>query len=97
MSWHYYFPLFLYGTEKYVWWQRDLAHNVFGPTVFGGADKVLKKIGGGQFLTEFGICLPDSSRPDYWGMASPGATVTPATSGCFGTQREALSSPQWTS
>ena len=43
MSWHYYFPLFLYGTEKYVWWQRDLAHNVFGPTVFGGADKELKK------------------------------------------------------
>ena len=65
MSWHY-FPLFLYGTEKYVWWQRDLAHNVFGPTVFGGAGKELKKIGGGQFLTEFGICLPDSSRPDYW-------------------------------
>ena len=28
---------------------------------------MLKKIGGGQFLTEFGICLPDSSRPDYWG------------------------------
>ena len=67
MSWHYYFPLFLYDTEKYVWWQRDLAHNVFGPTVFGGADKELKKIGGGQFLTEFGICLPGSSRPDYWG------------------------------
>ena len=37
MSWHYYFPLFLYGTEEYVWWQRELAHRLFGPGVFGGA------------------------------------------------------------
>ena len=37
MSWHYYFPLFLYGTEEYVWWQRELAHRLFGPSVFGGA------------------------------------------------------------
>ena len=34
---HYYFPLFLYETKEYVWWQRDLAHRVFGPSVFSGA------------------------------------------------------------
>ena len=67
MSWHYYFPLFLYGMEDYVWLQKDLAHRVFGPSVFGGSNKEIKKLGGGQFLTEFGICVPDASKPEHWG------------------------------
>ena len=25
------------------------------------------RLGGGQFLTEFGICVPDTSKPEYWG------------------------------
>ena len=29
--------------------------------------KELDTLGGGNFLTEFGICVPDSSRPDHWG------------------------------
>ena len=43
------------------------AHSAFGPRVFDGSHQDVKKIGGGQFLTEFGICVPDSSRPEYWG------------------------------
>ena len=64
---HYYFPLFLYDTKEYVWWQKDLAHRVFGPAVFSGAGQEVTRLGGGQFLTEFGICVPSSARPDYWG------------------------------
>eukprot|EP00090_Calanus_glacialis_P047637 TRINITY_DN9987_c0_g1_i4.p1 TRINITY_DN9987_c0_g1~~TRINITY_DN9987_c0_g1_i4.p1 ORF type:complete len:610 (-),score=147.15 TRINITY_DN9987_c0_g1_i4:118-1947(-) len=67
MSWHYYFPLLVYETQEYPWWQRQIAHKMFGPTVFNGAKKEVEKLGGGKFLTEFGICVPDSSRPDYWG------------------------------
>ena len=37
---------------RYVWWQRELAHNVFGPTVFGGAEAELKRLGGGQVRHE---------------------------------------------
>ena len=64
---HYYFPLLVYETQEYPWWQRQLAHKVFGPHVFSGARKEIEKLGGGQFLTEFGICVPDSDRPNYWG------------------------------
>ena len=64
---HYYFPLLVYETQEYPWWQRQIAHNMFGPTVFNGAKKEVENLGGGKFLTEFGICVPDSSRPDYWG------------------------------
>ena len=67
MARHYYFPLFLYETKEYVWWQRDLAHRVFGPSVFAGAAEEISRLGGGQFLTEWGIAVPDSSRPEYWG------------------------------
>ena len=67
LSRHYYFPLFLYDTKEYVWWQRDLAHRVFGPAVFAGARQEIERLGGGQFLTEFGICVPSSARPESWG------------------------------
>ena len=40
---------------------------MFGPSVFSGADQEISRLGGGQFLTEWGIAVPDSSRPDYWG------------------------------
>ena len=34
---HYYFPLFLFENTEYVWWQKYLAHSLFGPSVFSGA------------------------------------------------------------
>jgi hypothetical protein len=33
--------------------------------VFGGAKKEVKQLGGGQFLTEFGICIPDTDRLQF--------------------------------
>ena len=35
--------------------------------MFDGADQEISRLGGGQFLTEWGIAVPDASRPEYWG------------------------------
>ena len=34
MSWHYYFPLFVYDVKDHPWYMKNFAHNVFGPMVF---------------------------------------------------------------
>jgi len=66
MSWHYYFPLFVYDKADHPWYMKNFAHNVFGPMVFNGVDKEVRRLGGGQFLSEFGLCEPDMDRPDSW-------------------------------
>ncbi|XP_023335293.1 uncharacterized protein LOC111706602 isoform X2 [Eurytemora carolleeae] len=67
MSWHYYFPLFVYQKENYDYITTKVARDIFGPMVFSGVKNEIEEIGGGQFLSEFGLCKPDLDRPDHCG------------------------------
>jgi len=67
LSWHYYYPPLTYDTRSFPWWHRLLAHRLFGPGVFRRTEAEAGRLGAGQILTEWGIAIPDRTKPDSWG------------------------------
>jgi len=68
LSWHYYFPLFVYQGKDYGMMLKLFARNIFGPHVFESVvEEIEGDLGGAHFLTEFGLCTPDTDKPNSFG------------------------------
>lgn len=64
MSWHYYcWALGTSGTsEAYDPLKKLFCDHLMGPVVFNTATKLKNQIGGGQMLTEWGLCHPEMNK-----------------------------------
>ncbi|XP_066265419.1 endoglycoceramidase-like [Branchiostoma lanceolatum] len=64
-SYHYYCWLYHYGKQEYPVYEKVLCDDILGPKLFSAVQEDLKTLGGGSFLTEFGLCFPNASDPSY--------------------------------
>ncbi|XP_078583548.1 endoglycoceramidase-like [Branchiostoma floridae x Branchiostoma japonicum] len=65
LSYHYYCWVFQLGQQQYPEYKRVLCDEILGPKMFSAVQEDLKTLGGGSFLTEFGLCWPNASEPTY--------------------------------
>ncbi|XP_078663338.1 endoglycoceramidase-like [Branchiostoma floridae x Branchiostoma belcheri] len=64
LSYHYYCWLFQEG-QPYPPYKKIFCNEILGPKLFSAVQEDLKTLGGGSFLTEFGLCRPNASDPSF--------------------------------
>ncbi|XP_078583780.1 endoglycoceramidase-like [Branchiostoma floridae x Branchiostoma japonicum] len=65
-SYHYYCPLYQQpNQQQYPEYKKVACDDIYGPKMFSAVQEDLETLGGGSFLTEFGLCWPNASDPTY--------------------------------